>query len=61
MEQKLIDAMSNLTDAITELNKKLSNIDVSYSVHETAVELKHGLQDLKTSVDNLNKTMLETE
>lgn len=62
MEQKLIDAMSTLTDAINELNKTLSKpLDVSYSVHETAVELKHELQSLKTSVEKLNDTMIEND
>jgi hypothetical protein len=30
-------------------------------VYNTAVELKHGLQDLKTSVDKLNETMLNSD
>ena len=60
MEQDLIKAMSKLTDAIIELNKSISKpLDLHSEVYNITVELKHGLEDLKISVDNLNKTMLE--
>ena len=58
MEQKLIDAMHKLTNAIIELNVTLSKpLDVHTEIYNTAVELKHGLEDLKTSVNKLNETM----
>lgn len=60
MEQKLIDTMNKLTDAIQGLNKTLNKpFEVSKEVYNTAVELKHELQDLKISVDKLNTTMSE--
>ncbi len=62
MEQNLINAMTKLTDAINELSKKLEKpLDIHPEVYSTAVELKHGLQDLKTSVDKLNETMLNSD
>ena len=62
MEQELINAMTKLADSINELNKKLDKpLDVHSEVYSTAVELKHGLQDLKTSVDKLNETMLNSD
>lgn len=60
MEQDLISTMAKLTGAINELNKKLEKpLDVNNEVYNTAVELKHKLEDLKISVDKLNKTMSE--
>jgi hypothetical protein len=60
MEQKLIETMNKLTDAIQELNKTLSKpLEVNSEVYNTAVDLKHQLQDLKIAVDKLNITMSE--
>lgn len=60
MEQNLIEAMTKLTESINELNNTLKKpLEVSIPVYETAIELKHSLQDLKISVDNLKDTMEE--
>ena len=60
MEKELINTMSKLTEAIKELNQTLKKpLDVHSAVYDTAVELKHGLEDLKISVDKLNNTMTE--
>ena len=64
MEEKLIEAINKLTNAVTELNTSVKNaspITQSHEFYELTVDFKNTMLDLKISNDRLIKAMEEND